>query len=299
MKKALSLLLALVLCLSLCACGDKNDATMMNESSGQSSSDTAGTTINEQSSIVGQWLAIADSELSFTFREDHSGTLLQDGSTYSFNWKYDEALSSYCIVLSEVIYAKIEVADGVVQLTLSSNSAVFVRPDDYEAAHSAYLKEQQEKEEAKQNAAQAELLNGAELVEYGVPYTLTENLSITFTDSGFNDNADKADWYDAWLSFYITNTSENTVETDDDLPSLESEVRVSGGGTWTEPAYFSIVDYIEGTFEKNNYVLQPGETLARTSHIWSVYKPNIAHENTYILLVITFGGDEYAVEINK
>ena len=71
MKKAISLLLALVMCLSLCACGGGNSA---------------------EKAIIGEWKILDGSDV-LIFNED--GTVDRNGE--KLDWWYDSDGERYCI----------------------------------------------------------------------------------------------------------------------------------------------------------------------------------------------------------
>ena len=81
MKKTLSLLLALVMCLSVCACGGEKDPVA-----------------EKEEMIVGEWLF--DNGYTIIFNADHSGKMLA-AEEYEIKWSYDEELDYYpCKMIS-------------------------------------------------------------------------------------------------------------------------------------------------------------------------------------------------------
>lgn len=82
MKKVISLLLALVMCLSLCACGAGKDPAK-----------------EKKELIVGEWLF--DNGYTIIFNADHSGKMLA-AEEYEIKWSYDEELDYYpCKMISD------------------------------------------------------------------------------------------------------------------------------------------------------------------------------------------------------
>ncbi len=82
MKKALSLLLALVLCLSMCACAGSTD---------------------KSSAFVGKWNT-EDSKVSLIVNKDKTGELTYYGETVAFSWIYDENSSMMVVTPDDESY---------------------------------------------------------------------------------------------------------------------------------------------------------------------------------------------------
>lgn len=81
MKKTIALILALALCLTLCACGGKNNPAK-----------------EKEAMIVGDWLF--DNGYSIIFNADYSGKMLA-AEEYEIKWSYDENLDYYpCMMIS-------------------------------------------------------------------------------------------------------------------------------------------------------------------------------------------------------
>jgi len=79
MRKVLSLFLALVMCLSMCACG---------------SSTAAEHTASQKKTvdIVGTWTASdGDSRVYIYLNEDYSGEMEAGGISLKYTWEYDES----------------------------------------------------------------------------------------------------------------------------------------------------------------------------------------------------------------
>ena len=87
MKKTLALVLALVLCLGVCACGN-GGAPVDNQTELDNNS-------NAQNEILGKW-TFFDYGFTVTFLENGTGT---DGDGGTFTWKYDEDLKYYTIAV--------------------------------------------------------------------------------------------------------------------------------------------------------------------------------------------------------
>ena len=78
MKKTIALILAVVLCLSLCACGGSK---------------------NKTSVFIGKWDG-GNGELLLVVNEDKTGELTYEGEVVAFTWIYDEN-SSMMVVTPE------------------------------------------------------------------------------------------------------------------------------------------------------------------------------------------------------
>lgn len=84
MKKVISLLLALVLCLSLCACGGGNETPNTTEAP------TEAKKIDLK--IIGTWKTDPSyNDYVLVINDDNTGSLSVDGGTESLTWTYDEA----------------------------------------------------------------------------------------------------------------------------------------------------------------------------------------------------------------
>ena len=136
MKKAISLLLALVLCLSLCACGGGNDTpeTTPNAENETTPHVEENTEIEESEigkDVLGKWFVV-DSTVSLSFNDDGTGIRVQDGQEVPLSWKYDTEANCYIIdILGAIITGKIETVDGIEQLTFENS--LCVRSENYTA----------------------------------------------------------------------------------------------------------------------------------------------------------------------
>lgn len=73
MKRVISLILALIICLSLSACGNS----------------TASKNVVE---VVGNWTASNDdSRVYICLNEDHTGEMESEGIAFKFTWEYDKS----------------------------------------------------------------------------------------------------------------------------------------------------------------------------------------------------------------
>ncbi len=76
MKKAVALILVLVICLGLCACGGEKEA--------------------KWSFIIGTWEF--ENGYSLEFKEDNTGVMRKGDEELKITWKYDEELDCFPIV---------------------------------------------------------------------------------------------------------------------------------------------------------------------------------------------------------
>ena len=106
MKKALSLILALVLCLSLVACGGSNASA--------------------EKAIVGEWVCTEEA-LKIQFNEDKTGILTDDGYENEITWKYDAELECYVFTYGVALTIKLETVDGIEQF--DCDGYTFVRAE--------------------------------------------------------------------------------------------------------------------------------------------------------------------------
>ena len=93
MKKALSLILALVMCLSLCACGG-----------GKQSNETQATKVPEktpETAILGKWVDISDDVNSLQFNEDKTAVMTTHGGDSPLKWRYDTEQACYYIIITD------------------------------------------------------------------------------------------------------------------------------------------------------------------------------------------------------
>ncbi len=143
MKKVISLLLALVMCLSLCACGDGNDTlettpNAENESTSRFEENEVTEEPEIDKEILGEWYYVKSTAIiTLTFNEDGTGVHDQEGTETAFTWKYDEELNCYTIALGAVISATVENIDGIEQLIIGDGYCV--RAEYYTDAHEDYL----------------------------------------------------------------------------------------------------------------------------------------------------------------
>lgn len=120
MKKALSLILALVLCLSLCACGG-----------GEQNSETQAPEKTPETSILGKWFDVSDEVNSLQFNEDKSAVMTTHGGESPLKWRYDAEQACYYIIITDhagnstEMPFSLETVDGIAQFVFDSR--IFVR----------------------------------------------------------------------------------------------------------------------------------------------------------------------------
>lgn len=82
MKRILSLILILAICLSMCACGNSTTG---------SSSETV-TNKKKTIEVVGDWTATNEtSRVYISLNEDYTGEMESEGIAFKFTWKYDKS----------------------------------------------------------------------------------------------------------------------------------------------------------------------------------------------------------------
>ena len=119
MKKALSLLLALVMCLSLCACGN---------------GEQNGETKTPETNILGKWVDISDDVNSIQFNEDKTAVLKTHGGENPVKWKYDAEQACYVLIITDWAENTMEMSfvletiNGVEQFVFDSRT--FARKQD-------------------------------------------------------------------------------------------------------------------------------------------------------------------------
>ena len=115
MKKLLSLILTLVLCLSLCACGD---------------GEQNGETQTPETAILGKWVDVSDEVNSLQFSEDKTAVMTTHGGDSPLKWRYDAEQACYFLIISDhagntmEMSFSLEVVDGVEQFVFDSRTFV-------------------------------------------------------------------------------------------------------------------------------------------------------------------------------
>lgn len=181
MKKAISLLLALVLCLSMCACGNSTASNPVTTTA--TNAENPNSASNPQNAIVGEWKTLRGNN-SVIFNEDGSGS----SGDLEFAWKYDEELSSYSTNYEITPVITIE-KDGDYD-TIRFFYWTLYRANDYEQARLTYLE--------KQDNRIAEYIKDKEKLQLNTVYSL-EHGEITFTEISMGEDGN------AILTASITN----------------------------------------------------------------------------------------------
>lgn len=123
MKKALSLLLALVLCLSLCACNsDKGDV-----GAETNPSEAANTELN----LIQEWKSISD---GITLEFDAEGYCHLNGSSYPY--EYDKEADQIIISAGYQFSCPVSLVDGVYRIEV--DGVEIVPASEYERLHKEY-----------------------------------------------------------------------------------------------------------------------------------------------------------------
>lgn len=139
MKKAISLLLAFVLCLSLCACGDKN-----NSSNAQSNGENVITT-----EIQNETTAVNKADVTFLCQE---WRCVANGNTASFDeenfyingnaypYVYDDETNTITVNVGVDAYLPVTNTDGVYCIDVEGED--YVPASEYERLHDEYVETQ-------------------------------------------------------------------------------------------------------------------------------------------------------------
>ena len=125
MKKAISLLLALVMCLSLCACGEGN------ENGGVQTKPSEAKV--EKLNLVQEWRTISDGQ---TVEFDADGYFHINGGSYKY--EYDEEASLVKIDAGIQINCPVTLVDGVYRIEVDGME--IVPASEYERLHEEYAK---------------------------------------------------------------------------------------------------------------------------------------------------------------
>lgn len=113
MKRALSLILTLILCFSLCACD-------VGEQSG----------VTPETTLLGKWVDISDETNSLQFNEDKSAVMTTNGGDSAVKWNYDTEQACYYLIISDwagntmETPFTLETVDGVEQFVFDSRTFV-------------------------------------------------------------------------------------------------------------------------------------------------------------------------------
>lgn len=146
MKRLIALLLALLMCASLCACSAEKE--MKND-------------------IVGEWIAVSNGQTA-VFNDDGTGEV----ASRSVTWKYDPNLDSYTIADTVNYNAVVGTEYDMQYMTLLNTD--FYRPDDYDKAFTLMLSKRLEKI--------VDLTAPMEKIRLNTVYPLADGVTIEFTE---------------------------------------------------------------------------------------------------------------------
>ena len=182
MRTIISMLLALVMCLSLCACGNKNTDTPIEGVSNNSEADSA---------LLGQWVSVEDRIHSFLFTEDKQGAASNDKREAPIEWFYDAETNDYVItVLDEDTFSiRLEVIEGFDCFTY--NAHTFIRIDEYDTFMVKNTEPAESEETRGPVIVQLTLDNWSEYLEFTSRYEPSVN--------GFNEVDDVKFYFDICL----------------------------------------------------------------------------------------------------
>ena len=205
MKKTIALLLALVLCLSLCACGGGNDAPETNNGNEASNSPTQSQEVTTEATepeldILGEWISIKNQESKLVFNEDGTCvTVSNDVVKYSVDYDigvisvYDSVTRNYNITQE----------DNIVKLTI--NGSDYVRAENFADARAEYVEQA--------IAEVAEVLEGKTPLEFNVPYQLSDKIEITILSGEFTTHTTReTDVFGLWFTISLHNLTDSEFE---------------------------------------------------------------------------------------
>lgn len=192
MRKTISTLLALVLCLSLCACGNKNTDIPTENVSNNSEADSA---------LLGQWVSVEDRKLFFMFTDDKEGTASNREREAPIKWLYDAEANNYVItILDEDTFSiQLDMIEGFDCFTYDAHT--YIRIDEYDAfmensesadtEETTITTESSDVEEtlSEENEARNEIYGyvaDRTQIEFGVEYVYSEGIVIKFVDVSFD-----------------------------------------------------------------------------------------------------------------
>ena len=194
MKKLITLLLAIVVCISLCACGGDSDIAKNTDATEQDNID-----------ILGEWVWIGDDSDTLTFKDDNI-CLYSNGDSVKYN--VDNALAIVTLYDDTTMNYDIVEQNGVVKI---SGSKVYVRAVDYEIAHAEYAAQKEAEEQAPINQFYAEGKEGRTELEYGIIYNITDNLTMTVNECVSSETVNDNENNTLFLFITLTNTSNENI----------------------------------------------------------------------------------------
>ena len=256
MKKALSLLLALVLCLSLVACGsDGTTETKDNEATNTTTESQEATTeaTEPELDILGEWVSVKDNSYTLTFQDDgtcfYTGTPPTNTATGSFvidatitwngtvsgtetttppettapkekvntyKYTFDPNVSIITIYTSTTTNYEVVIENGKVVIATVDGECAFVRAEDYEEYHAAYLAHEEAKKQEQIENFYAEGKAGRTELEVGTAYAIQDGLNMTVTDCVLAENANplyqgSSNFQSLYLKITLENASDEGI----------------------------------------------------------------------------------------
>lgn len=267
MKKTISLLLALVLCLSLCACGDGNDLpetkgneeiTSTNESNNQS--------IEQSIDILGEWVWVGDDSESLTFNEDNT-CLYSNGN--SVKYSVDTTLAIITLYDNTTKNFDIIEENGIIKI---SGSKVYVRKENYETAHFEYEEAKQAELAAEMQKLSDDFTSGKAPLEIGKAYKCTEETEITFTGFSVAEKNNQPEYLNVSCTVQIKNTSSETIKVNYEYPTCAGKgVLYAGMITHNFTSYIDVMT-VDGGY---GFSLNTGESIEKEFCIFTVQKEGL------------------------
>lgn len=216
MKRGISFLLALVFCLSLCACTTEEPGSTTTGAPNTPNTNTStpsATNPPVEINILGKWVWVGDNTQSISFLEDDTCTRI-DGTSVSY--VLDRAANTVTLTDDS---GKTEVLNIVVEneITKLSGEKAFVREENYDQAHRDYLNAQtKDKLELFNSGVNSFLLKYPRWkpLNNGSTLTLSDNAQVVLKDIVLieKESGDGNTQYYLDFVFDYTNTSSQSQE---------------------------------------------------------------------------------------
>ena len=203
MKKMIAALLALAMCLGLCACRSGGEGSQANK---------------PEKTILGQWVAVTGDGV-MSFNEDGTATLEIDGGKATGTWKYDKELASYVFAAGMTYNVQMVTENGLEYIKIGNTR--FYHPEDREKALPIELEKLQAKVE--------EAAEGKEKVQFNTPYAV-EYGTIEFKSLTLSEES-------GYLILEVVVTSNRSWDSSNMVPFGGMQVFYYGGSIQNGNAY--------------------------------------------------------------
>ena len=191
MKKAVSLILALVLCLSLCACGGGNDT---HETTNAPTTESSDNSSNAEKAVLGAWIIDGEYD-AFVFSEDGKVVVRE---TEEYDWWYDKEAERYSISFYGLTYTFVIEEDETGRyFDVDGERLYYVENYDPEAMEAEKI---------------TSIIEGKTELVVGKNYTTDDGVEFVFEKAELRES--KSPWGDEILgsfTLYITYESELSI----------------------------------------------------------------------------------------